>query len=162
MSAAGRTEIPALVVGSCRIRRFRPEDAEDLWAILGDGAVMRYLEPPFSREKTVKFLQGNGLDTPCRIYALADETDRVIGQVIFHPWDAAAWEIGWILRRDHWGRGLATAVTEALIEECRRRGVKRCVMECRPDHTATRRIAEKCGFSRTEDVDGLACFILNL
>ena len=144
------------------LRNFKSNDLDPLHAILGDPVVMECIEAPFSREQTASFLQTNGLDTPPLVYALADGEDHVIGQVIFHPWDDTTWEIGWILHRDYWGQGLATEVTKVLLDECRSRGIKRCVIECHPQQDATRRIAEKSGFSRTEDRDGLACFILNL
>ena len=144
------------------IRNFRPEDARDLQKVLGDPAVMRYIEPPFTLAQTAAFLQANGLDTPRRIYALADEDDRVMGQVIFHPYEGDAWEIGWIIRRNCWGRGIATAVTKALIEHCRGQGIRQCVIECHPEQTVTRHIAEKSGFSWIEDRDGLVRYSLTL
>ena len=152
----------AISIGNYHIRDFRPEDVEALHEILRDPEVMRYIEPPFTRVQTAAFLQVNGLDTPHRIYALADGEDRVIGQIIFHSYVGDAWEIGWILGQSNWGRGLATAVTETLMERCREMGVKRCVIECDPAQTVTRHIAKKCGFSRTEDRDGLACYELTL
>lgn len=151
-----------LHIGTYHIRDFRPDDAEALYEILRDPAVMEYIELPFSFEKAAAFLQGNGLDTPHRIYALADRSDRVIGQIIFHPYSDDTWEIGWILSRSCWGRGIATAVTLALVQRCREMGVKRCVIECDPVQSVTRHIAEKSGFSRTEDRDGLACYSLML
>ena len=74
-----------IVIQDYHIRNFCSEDARDLQKVLGDPAVMRYIEPPFTLAQTAAFLQANGLDTPHRIYALADETDRVMGQVIFPP-----------------------------------------------------------------------------
>ena len=152
----------AISIGNYHIRDFRPEDVEALHEILRDPEVMRYIEPPFTREQTAAFLQANGLDTPHRIYALADVDDRVIGQIIFHPYAGDTWEIGWIFGQSHWGRGLATAVTETLVERCREMGVRRCVIECDPAQAVTRHIAEKCGFSRREDRDGLVCYELTL
>ena len=151
-----------LQIGAYHIRYFRPDDTEALYEILSDPMVMEYIEPPFSYEKTVVFLQVNGLDTPQKIYALADADERVMGQVIFHPYESDTWEIGWILHESCWGRGIATAVTLALVERCREMGVSRCVIECDPAQTVTRHIAEKCGFSRIEDRDGLACYSLML
>ncbi len=144
------------------IRRFRGDDLDSLCEILGDPTVMRYIEPPFSREQTAAFLQENGLDTPCRIYALADGRDRTVGQVIFHPYGGEAWEIGWILRQDCWGQGLASAVTETLVRYCREAGIRRCVIECDPAQATTRRIAEKCGFSPAGVQDGLLRYELRL
>ena len=152
----------AISIGNYHIRDFRPEDVEALHEILRDPEVMRYIEPPFTRVQTAAFLQVNGLDTPHRIYALADGEDRVIGQIIFHSYVGDAWEIGWILSQSHWGCGLATAVTETLVERCREMGVRRCVIECDPAQAVTRHIAEKCGFSRQEDRDELVCYELTL
>ena len=151
-----------LCIGAFYIRDFRPDDIQTLYGILSDPAVMEYIEPPYSYEKTAVFLQVNGLDTPRKIYALADKNDSVIGQIIFHPYEKDAWEIGWILHESCWGRGIATAVTLALVERCREMGVSRCVIECDPAQSVTRHIAEICGFSRIEDRDGLACYSLML
>ena len=151
-----------VVIQDYHIRDFRPEDARDLQKILGDPAVMRYIEPPFTLAQTAAFLQAKGLDTPRRIYALADENDRVVGQLIFHPYEGDAWEIGWIIRQDCWGQGIASAVTKALIAYCREQSIRQCVIECHPEQTVTRHIAEKCGFSRIEDQDGLARYSLTL
>jgi RimJ/RimL family protein N-acetyltransferase len=136
-----------LQIGDYHIRRFQANDAAALHEILSDPEVMRYIEPPFHRAQTELFLQGNGLVTPPRIYALADSEDRVVGQIIFHPYDEESWEIGWIIKRSYWGRGLATAVTGALMEECRKRGIARCVIECHPAQAITGHIAQKCGFT---------------
>ena len=149
-------------IGAFHIRDFRPDDIQALYGILSDPAVMEYIEPPYSYEKTAAFMQVNGLDTPHRIYALADADERVMGQVIFHPYESDTWEIGWVLGRSCWGRGIATAMTLALAERCREMGVRRCVIECDPAQSVTRHIAEKCGFSRTEDRDGLVCYSLVL
>ena len=144
------------------IRRFRPEDADGLHAVLSDPLVMRWIEPPYSAERTRGFLQGKGLVNPPAVYALADSEDQIVGQVIFHPYDEDSWELGWIIARSRWGRGLATAVTKALILRCRESGVKYCVIECVPKQTATVRVAEKCGFSPAGQADGLLRYRLAL
>ena len=144
------------------IRRFCQEDADGLHAILSDTPVMRWIEAPYSAEQTRVFLQGKGLVNPPAVYALADSEDRIVGQVIFHPYDEDSWELGWIIARSRWGRGLATAVTKALILRCRESGVKYCVIECVPEQIATARVAEKCGFSPAEQADGLLRYRLAL
>ena len=50
-----------------------------------------------------------------RVYALTDMDDRLFGQIIFHPYDTDSYEIGWILDRAYWNRGIATEVTGALM-----------------------------------------------
>ena len=51
-------------------------------------------------------------------------------------------ELGWILRRDFWGRGIAKELTAAMLAQTDRD----LVLECHPNQTATRRIAELFGF----------------
>ena len=46
------------------VRPFREDDAEPLYAVLSDPAVMRHIEPPFSMERTKAFLNENGLLSP--------------------------------------------------------------------------------------------------
>ena len=50
-----------------RVRTFRPEDAEDALAWLGDGEVMRYVEEPFDLEKTEAFLAAHSLTGKPRV-----------------------------------------------------------------------------------------------
>ena len=54
-------------------------------------------------------------------------------------------ELGWVLRRDRWGRGYASELTEALLA----RADRDLVLECSPQQTATRHIAARFGFVRT-------------
>ena len=52
--------------------------------------------------------------TPAGPYLILDREDRVLGTTgldVETPWRAAA---GYVLRRDAWGRGLATEVTVAM------------------------------------------------
>jgi len=39
-----------------RLRMMRREDADELYALLSDEAVMRWLEPPFNRAQAERFL----------------------------------------------------------------------------------------------------------
>lgn len=125
------------------VRRFLPEDAEALHAVLSDPEVMRYLEPPFTPEQTEAFLLKAGLCEPPLLWAVVRKrTNELIGHLIWHPWDDTAMELGWVLRRDYWGRGLARELTEALLEK----SVLDVVIECSPEQAATRHLAELFGF----------------
>lgn len=54
------------------IRDFRQDDAESLYRLLSDAKVMRYLERPYSKDKTALFLNQAGLSRPPLIYAVDD------------------------------------------------------------------------------------------
>ena len=127
------------------IRRLRPSDAEALYRILSDRQVMRYLEPPYDRLQTEQFLREAGLAEPPLVYG-AEEGGRLLGYVIYHAYDPDSMELGWVLSPDCWGKGYASRLTDRLVELAHRAG-KTAVIECVPEQTATRHIAEKKGFA---------------
>ena len=47
-----------------RLRTMCRDDLEELYALLSDAEVMRWLEPPFSRTQTEDFLEQAGLSEP--------------------------------------------------------------------------------------------------
>lgn len=129
------------------IRNLKPEDAEALHEVLSDAEVMKYIEAPFTLEETAAFIKAAGMGEPPLVYALVDaEADKVIGHVIFHAYDDEDYEIGWIIRKDYWGRGIACGVTEALIMYAQREKIKGLIIEFDTGQTTSRHIAEKCGF----------------
>ena len=140
------------------IRKIQPGDADALYRLLSDPAVMRYLEPPFDRAQTEDFLRRAGLAEPPLIYA-AEENGAFIGHVIYHAYDEQSVEIGWVLLPDYWGRGYASALTDRLIDRARQEQ-KSVVIECAPAQAATKRIAIKKGFRACGICDGLAVYRL--
>lgn len=145
-----------------RLRRFTLDDAEALYAVLSDPETMRYIEEPFSRKKTREFIAGAGLSEPPLVYALLwKESGELIGQVIYHPFEGESWELGWIIRRDFWGRGIAKELTAALIGDAKAKGRRALVIECDKNQTVSRHIAETFGFV-PEAEDGLAVYKLKL
>lgn len=133
-----------------RVRRFEPSDLDELAGLLADAEVMRHLEPPFSREQSEEFLKTAGLSENPLIYAVEDTESRFVGYVIYHLYDDGLDELGWVLRRDRWGMGYASELTAAMVSDVLRRG-RRALIECSPDQTATRVIAEKHGFRLISD-----------
>ena len=140
------------------IRKIQPGDADALYRLLSDPAVMRYLEPPFDRAQTEDFLRRAGLAEPPLVYA-AEENGDFIGYVIYHAYDEQSVEIGWVLLPEYWGRGYASALTERLIDRARQEQ-KSVVIECAPAQEATKRIAVKKGFRACGNCDGLAVYRL--
>lgn len=145
--------------GEPAIRRMRKDDLPRLYELLSDARVMRYLEAPYTPEKTEQFLADCGLSPTPRIYAAEDGEGRWIGYVIYHAYDGSSVEIGWVLLPAFWGKGYATALTGLLIERARRER-KDAVIECVPAQAASRRIAEKHGFVQEGLSDGLLVYRL--
>ena len=121
---------------------------------------MRYLEPPFSPERTHAFLREAGLSDSPLIWAVDGEDGRFIGYVIYHAYDETDMELGWVLARSAWRRGYASALTRLMIARAHAAG-KALVTKCVPEQTATKRIAEKFGFRFCGKSGGCEVFRLN-
>ncbi len=143
------------------IRRFRADDLDDLFALLSDEEVMRYLEAPYTREATESFLRRFGMADKPLVCAVEDHSGTFAGYIIYHPYDAGSYEIGWVLRKSLWGKGYASELTWCLIEHARTR-TDNLIIECLPSQTAAREIARKHGFSFVENRDGLDIYRLSL
>ena len=129
------------------VRPLTAADEEALFAVLSDEEVMRWIEPPYSLEQTRAFLlMACGAELP-PVYGVEEKASGLlVGHLIFHPFDGTAWELGWILRRDRWGRGFASELTAAAVATAREIRIPALVLECCPEQLATRRLAERFGF----------------
>ncbi|MBQ6541133.1 MAG: GNAT family N-acetyltransferase, partial [Lachnospiraceae bacterium] len=136
------------------IRQFTKEDLEPLHDLLSDPEVMKYLEPPFTRKQTDRFFNSQGLAASPRILAVDDKDHSFIGYVIYHDYDDTSMEIGWVLKKEIRGHGMASLLTKQLAAMAASEG-KDAVIECVPEQAATKVIAEKHGFRKAGESDGL-------
>lgn len=136
------------------IRKMITGDLEPLHALLSDPEVMKYLEPPFSHKQTERFLKTQGLAASPRILAVDDKDHNFIGYVIYHDYDNISKEIGWVLKKEVWGHGMAGLLTKQLVAMALSEG-KDTIIECVPEQQATRSLAEKHGFVLAGNRDGL-------
>jgi ribosomal-protein-alanine N-acetyltransferase len=58
---------------------------------------------------------------------------------------------GYVLATDAWGKGYATETLTAIVDLARQVGVRRLHALCHPEHRASWRVLEKCGFVRDHD-----------
>lgn len=136
-----------------RLRTMRRENLDELYALLSDEAVMRWLELPFSRAQTEDFLERAGLSEPPLVYAAENAEGEFLGYAIYHDYDEHSREIGWVLKPAFWHKGYADEMTDLLTALARREG-KDAVIECVPEQTASAHIARRHGFSYEGRVDG--------
>lgn len=137
-------------------RKFHLTDLDALYQVLSDADVMRYIEPPFSKEQTKDFLISAGLCEPPLVYA-AEKDGEFIGYVIFHEYDADSYELGWILDKKHWGKGYAARLTKLLIAKADAMH-KNLVIECVPEQETTKHLALANGFTYIGNTDNLDVF----
>ena len=140
------------------LRRMKESDLESLYKLLSDSNVMRFLEEPYNKAHTLNFLKEAGMSEPPLVYAV-DKDNEFIGYVIFHDYDDVSYEIGWVLYPSCWGKGYASYLTKLLIEKAFEMN-KQVVIECDPNHEATKRIAAKSNFAYQGIEDDLEVYRL--
>jgi RimJ/RimL family protein N-acetyltransferase len=139
------------------LRTVTPHDLDAVHAYMSDPEVCRFTTAgPFKKRDTVTFLEGlaaqdNGR---CGYAVLERDTGEIIGHVRCQPYEPETSEVGWILRRDRWGRGYGTEAGRTIAAiAARLPGVKRVSARCRPENTASARIMEKLGMTLVKRID---------
>ena len=131
------------------LRRARPDDLEGLHAVLSDEETMRYWStgPHRSLETTREWLAAMMASPPEVSEDFVIEYEgSVVGKVGFYRLP----EIGFILRRDLWGRGLVTEAARAVVEHVfRTRDIDELRADADPRNLASIRVLEKLGFVET-------------
>ena len=143
-----------------RLRTMRWEDLDELYALLSDAAVMRWLEQPFDRAQTENFLERAGLSKPPLVYAAENAEGELLGYAVYHDYGERSRELGWVLKPDFWHKGYADEMTGLLTALARREG-KDAVIECVPEQTASAHIARRHGFSYEGRADGCDMYRLH-
>lgn len=148
--------LPTLSTDRLVIRPVQDADLADLLAVNGDPLVVRHL--PYAAWQSLadgqawllrmRALQDAGSG---RQFVLASQVDaRAIGTLLLfrHEPASARAEIGYVLGRAHWGRGL---MREALRGFCAaafaRAGLHRIEAEARPENEASNRLLAALGFT---------------
>jgi ribosomal-protein-alanine N-acetyltransferase len=137
------------------LRAMEDADAPALLAIYGDPEVMRYTdEPPFPDQATVRLMlasvrallaQGSSLEWAI----VLEECGPVVGTCGLHGFDNAAGmaEVGCLLRRADWGRGIMREAAGLLAAYARDTlGLRRLAADVAPDNIQAQRLFAKLGY----------------
>ena len=139
------------------LRHLEPGDVDALHLVLGDPETMTYYPSAFSREKTTEWIEWNRSSYERYGFGLwglvLRESGELIGDcgLISQDVDGASLiEIGWHVRRDLWGQGLATEAAVASRDHgFATLEVPRLISLVRPENVASCRVAEKIGMNVT-------------
>ena len=136
------------------LREMRRSDVDGLHMLFSDPLLMRFW-PIFKRTDTAEWVEdslrryerdGFGMWT-----LTLRGSDEAVGDcgMIRHDVDGVMETgIGWHLRRDLWGQGLATeAALASRVYAFERMGVRQLVATIHPANVASRRVAEKIGMT---------------
>ena len=130
-------------------------DAPALFAILNDAQAMRYWNrPPVTRlavvEETVREQQAAMAAGLCRYWTLWEGADAIGSMDLSLIEDGSA-ELGFLLRRDRWGLGLASEAAAAVVAHAfGALELSRLAAAALAANAAARRVLEKAGFALVE------------
>lgn len=134
------------------LRRFQPEDADDLHEYLSDARVYRF-EPgqPIDRERAGRMAVE--LSTSPDFWAVELRTGgKIIGQLYLKQIESAehlTCELGYILNPAYQRQGLGAEAATALVRQALTAGgMHRIVAHCNPDNIASWKLLAKIGFRR--------------
>ena len=153
---AGLPAFPQLQGKRVRLRGPRNDDADALFALFSDPAVMRYWSrPPMTTLGEAQGLIGEMLDSfeqrsLFNWMVSARDDDAVIGTCTLFRIDPRHRhaEIGYALRSDHWGQGLAHEAVNLMLDWAFRRfDLQRVEADIDPRNEGSRRLLLRLGFA---------------
>ena len=144
---------PTLTTARLVLRQLREDDAAALFPVLSDAEVMTWWSsgPHQSVAETEAYLEINaaeGEGYQCWSITVQDD-DSAVGWVILSDGKPGVAEIGYILRRDRWGAGIAKEAVAGVIEHgfCDM-DLRRIVADSDPENDGSIALLGRLGFTR--------------
>jgi RimJ/RimL family protein N-acetyltransferase len=157
-------EIPTLRTDRLVLRGFEASDLDEFAGIWADPVVTKYLGGPVDRGEAWQRLSMHVSHWVLLGYgrwALAERRgDQFVGwSGVLHLEGYSEPEVGWVLRRDCWGRGYATeAAGAALRWAVQTRGLGDLISAIHPENQASILVADRLGaqlWCREPDAGGV-------
>ncbi len=142
--------VPELATERLLLRRLKLSDAESLHAAFSDAELMTYWSsgPHKTLSQTQAYITGN-MKPDIPTWAITHNQGLVMGWAVLIPHRDNVREIGYILRRDAWGKGYAREAAERVIQYgFEELGLRRIFADVDPDNIASVALLEKMGFMR--------------
>lgn len=143
---------PIIETNRLQLRLFEQADVEQLYLLYSDPEVMRYMRGTRDRKQAEEHIQAFAQQyakTGFTLWAVEQKTDgQFIGRVgLFHLDGTQEVELGYVIARPHWGRGLATEASVACLDF----GFRQLALEfitaiAVPENVASLRVMKKLGF----------------
>ena len=142
------------------LRRYRPEDADDLYRYLGTDPAMYeysgwnpYATPEMARETVQSFI--NRYDDERTYSWVMDIDDVIVGTIGAYDYHDDRIEVGFSVVPGWQGRGLATAALRKVLEYLTENEGISCVTAwCAAENTGSRKVLEKAGMRLISEEKG--------
>lgn len=155
---------PLSTASSVALRRLRIDDAHEMTAVLADPALYTFTggEPPAEDDLERRFAikapgrSPSGAETWLNYIVTLGTEQAAVGYVqATIPADTTTADVAWVIGTQWQGRGIATAAMTRFLDILRDHHITELIAHIHPDHTASQRVAERLGMTRTgEIVDG--------
>lgn len=130
-------------------------DLDDVASMLGDAEALRLWGGPLDREEARRWIERNvsryETDGFGRCAVILRATKELVGDcglITTMVEEQPEVELGWIVRRPHWGTGIATEAAAAWRDFAFGTvGLRRIVSMISAENVASRRVAEKLGMA---------------
>lgn len=144
-------------------------DAEDLYVVHSDAQTMRFVRQgrPETRAETAALVDEYIAEYAAAGFTkwrVADLDDHLVGRAGFGPHRDGR-ELGYTIRRDQWGQGLASEIGAALVTwHVTHAADISLYAYVAADNLASRRVVQKIGFESIgrEDYRGVLCELFQL
>lgn len=143
-------KLPVIKTDRLLLRAIRPEDAASLHIALSDEALMRWWSsgPHTDLAESEAYVAVNARqENGYRCWAITAQDDLALGWVILIEKRLGVQELGYILRRDYWGRGFAIEAASAVIDYAfEMLDTRRIFADADPDNAASIALLERLHF----------------
>lgn len=153
--------IPELTTPRLRLRGWEETDADDWRRICGDPETMRHIGdgttmPADRAWHALAHMMGHWAFRGYGLWAVTDrETEVLLGRAgLYNPEGWYGLELGWLIDRSQWGRGIATeAARAAAAWAMEQLAVSSLVSLIYPENVASVRVATKLGGRHKERIE---------
>lgn len=143
--------VPTLSTARLVLRQIERADAAALYPVLSDDEVMTWWSsgPHRSLEETEIYVGRNAAqDGPWSCWAITRDGGNAHGWVLLIEKRAGVAELGYILGRDHWGKGYAREAVSAVIDHgFGAMGFRRIYADTDPANAASIALLKSLGFT---------------
>ena len=134
-------------------------DTACLYMLSPENAQMMVYLPAENREEVRRLIEKAALERqksePEYLeYAVLLDGEHIGGLTMYFEGHPERGELGWIIRKDHWGQGFATEAAQALITHFADQGCRHFIAHCDTQNPASARVMEKLGMTRTGTFGG--------
>lgn len=131
------------------IRRFSPEDWQDLYEYLSQKEVVKYEPYTVFTQEQARQEAINRSNNPDFLAVCLKDTGKLIGNIYLSPGELDAWELGYVFNRDYQGNGYATEAAYALIDDLFANSkARRVVAMCNPLNSPSWKLLERLKMRR--------------